>query len=235
MNKNILFIIGAVIVIAIFMVFVRSQVQQDSESISSTDENVMTTETTAPEFTTEDAQEISDGVYTIDPDASVVTWKGTAIGKEHVGDVRVKEGTIMVQDRSVSDGSVVVDMTSISDHDLDSVMQEQLVQHLKSDDFFAVETYPETTLHFTEVVRTSYMGVYTVTADLTIRGITHPISFDLIVKPDGDAMIATTDLVIDRTQWDVTFGSERFADKIGATIVDDEISLHMELRGIMRE
>jgi polyisoprenoid-binding protein YceI len=225
-----------VIVIAIFMIIVRSQVQQEIGSESAVDEDAVTTETAVSELGEEDVQEINDGTYSIDPDTSVVTWKGTAIGKEHVGDVRIKDGTIMVQDRSVSDGSIVVEMTSISDHDLDSVLQEQLVQHLKSDDFFAVETYPEATLRFTDVMPTSYAGVYTVTADLTIRDVTHPISFDLIIRPDGDgAMIATADVVIDRTQWGITFGSERFAEAIGATIIDDEIFVHMQLRGVMEK
>lgn len=236
MNKNIVIIIGSVIVVVIIMLIVRSQMQKENENTSSVDENTLNTETVAPEFSAEDVQEIGDGTYDIDPDASVVTWKGTAIGKEHVGDVRVKDGTIMVQDRSVNDGFLTIDMTSISDHDLDSVLQERLVQHLKSDDFFAVETHPEVTLRFTDVVPTPYSGVYAVTADLAIRGVAHPISFDLIVKSDGEnALIATTDVVIDRTQWGITFGSERFAEAIGATIIDDEISVHMELRGVMEE
>ena len=150
----------------------------------------------------------------------VINWKGTEITKEfHEGTIGISSGSLSFDGDTLVDGAFVVDMNSIVCTDLSEKYAAKLVGHLKSDAFFGVAEHPEAKLKFTSVVPTE--GVYKVTGDFTIRGITHSETF--ILKLEGNK--ATADLEIDRSKYNVKFRSGSFFKNLGDKLINDELEL----------
>ena len=161
----------------------------------------------------------------VNPTKSEITWLGKKVTGEHSGTIQVKSGQLELNGNTITDGEFVVDMTTIKDTDLtDAEWNAKLVGHLKSDDFFAVEKYPEAKLVITQ--KASFTGnKATVTGDLTIKGKTNPVTF--VVTKDGNTYKA--DITIDRSKYDVRYGSKSFFDNLGDKVINDEFDLTVSL------
>ena len=161
----------------------------------------------------------------IDLTKSSVNWLAKKVTGKHNGTVNFKEGTLVFKGDKLKGGSFTVDMTSLTSTDLTGEYQGKLNGHLKSDDFFGVEKFPTATLGFKKIAEKA-AGVYTVTADLTIKGKTLPVTFDLNVKGNT----ATTTFNIDRTKYDIKYGSGSFFDNLGDKAIDNEFELNVTLQ-----
>ncbi len=161
----------------------------------------------------------------IDLTKSSVNWLAKKVTGKHNGTVNFKEGTLVFKGDKLKGGSFTVDMTSLTSTDLTGEYQGKLNGHLKSDDFFGVEKFPTATLGFKKIAEKS-AGVYTVTADLTIKGKTLPVTFDLNVKGNT----STTTFNIDRTKYDIKYGSGSFFDNLGDKAIDNEFELNVTLQ-----
>ena len=115
-------------------------------------------------------------------------------------------------------------MSSIIVTDLQGGSKAKLEGHLKADDFFGVEKHKTAKLVFTNISGKG-KGLYTVTADLTIKGITKPITFDITVKGNT----ASTTLKVDRTKYDIKYGSGSFFSDLGDKTINDEFELKVNL------
>ena len=117
----------------------------------------------------------------IDASKSTINWVGKKVTGEHSGTINFQEGMLIFKGKKVTGGNFTVDMTSINTTDLSGEWKQKLDGHLKADDFFGTEKFKTATLKFTTIADKGN-GLYTVTADLTIKGITNPVTFDLTVK-----------------------------------------------------
>lgn len=160
---------------------------------------------------------------TIDTAASTITWKGKKVTGAHEGTLQLKSGTLSFDGDMLSGGTFEIDMTSIATTDLSGNMAGKLDGHLKSDDFFGVAKFPTSTLVITKV--TAADEGYAVTADLTIKGITHPVSFN-VTTTDSAASAAIT---VDRTLYDVKYNSGKFFDSLGDKMIYDNFDLEVNL------
>ncbi|MGR3810129.1 YceI family protein [Jiulongibacter sp. NS-SX5] len=162
----------------------------------------------------------------VDLNNSVVKWTGKKIGGQHVGTINLKSGEITVENGKISGGEFVIDMTSIKNTDLtDEGYNQKLVGHLKSDDFFGVATYPIATFKVTSA--SAFRGnLATVTGDLTIKGKTEEISFTTIKKANG----YLASIKVDRSKFDVKYGSNSFFDNLGDKAIDDIFELEVQLQ-----
>ncbi len=161
----------------------------------------------------------------IDASKSNITWVGKKVTGSHEGNIKFNEGTLDFKGSKLTGGKFVVNMTSIIVTDLKpGEGKEKLEGHLKADDFFGTEKFPTGTLVFTKVAA-KQNGLYSVTGDLTLKGITKPVTFDLIVKGTK----ANTALVIDRTKYDIKYGSGSFFDNLGDKAIYDNFDLAVEL------
>lgn len=133
---------------------------------------------------------------------STVTWKAYKVGGSHVGTINLKSGSLEFDGDKLVGGEFVVDMTTITNTDMTGEYKGKLEGHLKSDDFFSSASNPTAQLVFTKV-EASGKNSYEVTGDLTIKGITSPITFDVSVYDTK----ATATLKVDRTKYDVKYGS----------------------------
>lgn len=156
---------------------------------------------------------------------STIKWVGKKVTGEHSGTVNLKEGNLIFKGNKLAGGNFTVDMTSMTATDLSGDYKGKLDGHLKSEDFFGTEKNPTSTLVFKKIAAKAN-GVYTVTGDLTIKGITNPITFDLAVKGNT----ASTDLKIDRTKYGIKYNSKSFFDSIGDKAIYDDFELSVNLQ-----
>jgi polyisoprenoid-binding protein YceI len=161
----------------------------------------------------------------IDASKSNITWVGKKVTGSHEGTIKFKEGTLTFKGAKLTGGNFVVNMTSIEVTDLKAGEgKEKLEGHLKADDFFGTANFPLGTLKFTKVAA-KQNGLYTVTADLTLKGITKPITFDMLVNGSN----ATAALVVDRTKYDIKYNSGNFFENLGDKTIYDDFDLAVEL------
>ena len=160
----------------------------------------------------------------IKTDKSKLTWKGYKFTGSHYGTVDIKSGSLTFEHDKLIGGEFVVDMSTLVSTDLEGGMKGKLEGHLKSDDFFGVEAHPTASLVFTKVTA-SGKNAYSVTGDLTIKGKTNPITFTMAVY--GSKANAT--LKIDRSKYDVKYGSTSFADIVKDKVIYDEFDLVADL------
>jgi len=161
----------------------------------------------------------------VNPEKSNIEWVGEKIGGQHEGNILLKSGSIELKDNKIVDGNFVVDMTTITNTDLeDEEYNQRLVGHLKSDDFFGVENFPTASFVVTESSKFSN-GKATVTGDLTIKGKTERITFD-VVRAGKEY---STKIDVDRSKFDVRYGSNSFFDNLGDQAIDDIFTLDIKL------
>lgn len=159
---------------------------------------------------------------------SKILWTASKVTGQHNGSVAIKDGNLEMKDGLLTGGSFTMDLRSITVLDLEGKGKENLEGHLKSDDFFGVEKFPTSQLVITDAKLTG-SGVYNIKANLTIKGITHPIEFVANVKPEGAGVKATADIKVDRTMYDVRYGSGKFFDNLGDKAIFDEFNLAVSL------
>lgn len=155
---------------------------------------------------------------------SKVIWKGYKVTGSHEGTIALQSGILTFEADKLVGGEFVIDMTTITNTDLDGDNKGKLEGHLKSDDFFGVTTFPTATLVFKDVKSTG-KNSYAVTGDLTIKGIKNPVSFDISVYGSK----ATASVKIDRTKFDVRYGSTSFFDNLKDKAIYDEFDLVTDL------
>jgi len=155
---------------------------------------------------------------------STVKWLGKKVAGEHSGNISVKEGSLEVKNDKVTSGKVVIDMNSITCIDItDAGMNSRLVGHLKNDDFFSVATFPTAELVITKVDGNNFSG------NLTIKGITNPTSFTATASKDGTSTVYKGTITIDRSKYNVKYGSKSFFENIGDRMIYDEFTLEFSL------
>ncbi len=163
--------------------------------------------------------------FIADAGKSTLKWHGEKVTGEHDGFIKLKEGRMEIMNDQIAKGRFVIDMTSITNTDLtDPTWNKKLVDHLKSDDFFGVAKHPEAVI---EIVKSSKFvnNEATVDANLTIKNITHPVTFK--VKRNGSAYVA--EIKVDRSKYDVRYGSGSFFEGLGDNLIYDEFTLNVNI------
>jgi polyisoprenoid-binding protein YceI len=161
----------------------------------------------------------------VDVSKSKITWVAKKVTGSHEGNIKFNNGSLVFAGPKLTGGMFEVNMASINVTDLQSGEgKEKLEGHLNSEDFFGTEKFPSGKLVFTKVAA-KQNGLYTITGDLTLKGVTHPIIFDMIVKESK----ANAALVVDRTKYDIKYGSGSFFDNLGDKVIYDNFDLAVEL------
>ena len=162
----------------------------------------------------------------IDAKKSTVNWVGKKVTGSHEGTIDLKDGALVFKGKKLVGGTFNVDMNSIVVTDLKAGQgKEKLEGHLKADDFFGTDKFATASLVFKKIAaKTS--KIYTVTADLTIKGITKPVTFDLATTANS----ASANVKIDRTKYDIKYGSGSFFDSLGDKAINDDFDLVVALK-----
>ena len=161
-------------------------------------------------------------------DSSKIKWVGKKItNQSHSGTLKFKKVNLKIDNNASISGQFEVDMHSLTNTDLSGEWKQKLEGHLKSDDFFSVEKYPEASLIITKV-NSIKNNLYDLTGNLTIKEITRPVDFTLTVLDDR----IESNLTFDRSKYDVQFASGSFFENLGDNLIYDEINLEIILNKI---
>ncbi|WP_103865030.1 YceI family protein [Aquimarina sp. I32.4] len=156
---------------------------------------------------------------------SSIQWTGKKVTGSHTGTLNLSEGSIVFDGDKITGGEFTVDMTSLAVTDLQAGKgKEDLEGHLNSDDFFGVTNHKTAKLVIKKAKK-SEKG-YSILGDLTIKGKTNPVKFILTVKGNT----ASTTLTVDRTDYDIKYGSGSFFDNLGDKTINDEFELAVNLK-----
>lgn len=172
--------------------------------------------------------------YRINPETSEIAWMASKVTGQHNGTIDVEGGNVYLYEGSPVGGNVDINMESITVLDLtDPEMNAQLTGHLKSDDFFSVDSHPEANfefLTFDELQEIDEDGNnYKVTGNLTIKDITHTIAFNANIMDHGNYIHTIADFDLDRTLWDIRFRSGKFFENLGDNLIHDNFTLELDV------
>jgi polyisoprenoid-binding protein YceI len=180
------------------------------------------------------------GEYRIDTASSRVVWsagKPAIAGYVHTGAFSLSEGSLEIGEAGAS-GSFVIDMNSLKVLSLGGGKEGKesaLEAHLKRSDIFDVEQYPTASFRLTDispkVAPSPSQTTYTASGELTMKGVTKPLSFPLtIIASSSNEALVSGSFEIDRTEWGITFGSAKVAEKITDQLIGDTVALELSVR-----
>lgn len=174
---------------------------------------------------------IEAGIYEANVKSSKITWLGRKVTSSHNGTVALASGSLEFDRNGLTGGTFELDMTTIKNIDLtDKKKNAKLVGHLKSDDFFSVKSHPKATFKITSVSRKKKGdNNYKIAGDLTIKGITHPLSFPAKIEGNGNTVNALAKMTFDRAKYNVKFQSGSFFENLGDKAIYDDIEMEVSL------
>ncbi len=169
-------------------------------------------------------------IYSINVEKSTIYWTGEKVTGEHTGTLMIKSGSIEVEDGTPVGANFIIDMNSIVCTDIeDAGTNKKLIGHLKSDDFFGVEKFPEGSFmatSFTPIKGASGRDAnYTIKGKLTLKGKTQDIEFKAFISVDDSTLTSNGSAVFDRSEYDIRYGSGSFFDNLGDKTIYDDVSL----------
>jgi polyisoprenoid-binding protein YceI len=168
-------------------------------------------------------------LFVADVKKSTVTWLGKKVTGSHDGGIALSQGSIETDGKTISKGSFEIDMNSITCKDItDEGYNAKLIGHLKNDDFFATDKFPKATLVI-KSAKAKGNGEFDVVGDLTIKNITQAVNFPANIKITGNGLVATAKVTVDRTKYDIKYGSGSFFDNLGDKAIDNLFTLDVNL------
>ena len=169
----------------------------------------------------------NDKAATISTKESKVEWVGETVTGKHWGTVGIESGTLNLSGEEVTGGTVVLDMSSLTVDDMEGEYADKLKGHLNSADFFNTAEHKNATFKITKVAekKGENGNTHVISGDLTIKGITKKVSFPARVTVEGGVVKAFASFSLDRTEWDIKYGSGSFFDDLGDKTIYDEFQV----------
>lgn len=170
-----------------------------------------------------------DATYNLDTEVTKLEWVGKKVGGQHNGTVNFVSGNLIVANGVLTGGEFTVDMNSIVCLDLTDDSNAKLVGHLKSADFFGVDSFPQAKMMITRV-ESIEGNSYKVTANLTIKNITNEVNFVTRVIQMGDeVLMAEASFNVDRTKYGIKFKSKSFFSEFADNFIHDDMYFNVRL------
>lgn len=174
-------------------------------------------------------------MFTVDTNESIINWLGSKPTSDHYGTMKLQSGSLGIADGTIVSGEFLIDMHSIVVTDIEGEGAQKLANHLMGtvegteDHFFNANTYPNSKFIITNVEKDE-SGALNVYGNLTLKNITLNINFLASLEIKNDQVFFTSQtFTIDRTDWGVKYGSQKFSDKILDSAISDDIELKVSL------
>jgi len=161
---------------------------------------------------------------TADTTKTKLLWLGEKVTGQHTGTINLQSGWVNWQDNKIVSGEFDINMTSLKETDNNA----QLLGHLKSDDFFGVAKFPVAKLVLTGSTPFD-KGSGVVNGNLTIKGVTNPIEFKATMQKKDEGTWFFANITVDRTKYNIRYGSGSFFDNLGDKTIYDEFKLKVNL------
>lgn len=184
----------------------------------------------AKEAETKDAEtiaitKIASEKFTVNTSESTIAWKGFKPTGSHTGTIAIKNGILNIIEGEINSGTFLIDMNSIKDADASA----KLEGHLKSADFFDVEKYPTATFEITSIKDVD--GKTMLSGNLTLKEVKNNVTFPVSITNENNTVTLTSEsFVIDRTKWNVQYGSKSIFDNLGDKFINDDIELQVTVK-----
>lgn len=189
----------------------------------------------AKEAATKAAEEVEEivnsDIYALNKDGSTIEWKGFKLTGSHNGTVSIERGVLDLADGKIIGGSFLIDMTSIAVTDIpaDDECNAKLAGRLTSADFFDVEKYPSAS--FTVTGLEDDDGKMTLSGNLSLKEVKNNVTFPVTVSNENDVITVSSEaFTIDRTKWNVQYGSKSIFDNLGDKFINDDIELKVMVK-----
>ena len=167
--------------------------------------------------------------YKVSAKDSQLKWTGKKVTGQHHGYVKVKDGHLKVEGKQIVGGEFTIDMTSITVEDIEEEKwNKKLNGHLRSDDFFHVNKHKTAKLEIKDA-QFGKGGKHNVFADLTIKGKTRPVQFDVKLDDKGEKVVGKSKITFDRTNYDIKYRSGSFFDSLGDKMIYDDVEIDVKL------
>ena len=177
---------------------------------------------------------LKNGSYHVDTHQSIIEWTGRNPSTTHFGNIEIASGELVVKDGIIT-GKFEIDMNSITNVNLEGdESQPVLIAHLKSDDFFLTKLFPTAKFKIldSEPVKEPFLSVpnHLIKGTLELKGIKALQDFmATITKTSENGLAAEAHFDIDRTKWNIIYGSTRFFEHLGMHLVFDLISIQLRI------
>ena len=177
---------------------------------------------------------MEDRTYRIDTNQSTIEWTGRNPNSTHFGNIKIFAGEIAVKDGAIT-GTFDIDMNAITNINLEGdELQPVLISHLKSDDFFLVKLFPSAKfkIHRARPIEEPFLTCpnYEIKGALELRGIKAEQNFmATVTRTPENGLAAEAHFDIDRTRWNIIYGSTRFFEHLGMHLVFDLISIQVRI------
>ncbi len=169
--------------------------------------------------------------FKIQKSSSTVNWTGKKVLGLHTGSINIADGFVEITDNLIKSGEIQIDMASIVITDIeDQKTHDDFLAHLKNDDFFAVDKFKIAKLVISGSEKTENNKLK-VDGMLKIKDISHPVSFIASVEIFTDFLHCLGEIVIDRTLYNIRYGSGKFIDNLGDKLIYDDFILQFKLVG----
>lgn len=172
-----------------------------------------------------------DGKLVVDNNQSTIVWTGEKVTGQHTGNLGIKNGVIVVENDEIVESIIELDMSTITCTDLeDPEYNAKLVGHLKSSDFFDVEKHKTAKFVLKKFIPSGNNdGMYEAKGELTIKGISKPISFPVKTDMKDGKIYASADLTFDRSLYDIKFRSGSFFENLGDNLIYDDVKVSFNI------
>lgn len=160
-------------------------------------------------------------VLAINNENSKVSFVGSKVTGKHDGGFNKFAGNINLVNGKAEDSSVTVDI------DVASVYTDAdgLTKHLQTGDFFDATKYPKATFASTKIAPdASGAGKYTVTGDLTLRGVKKSITFPATITISDSDVAVNSEFSINRKDFNILYAGK--ADDL----IRDDVVLKLDLK-----
>jgi polyisoprenoid-binding protein YceI len=161
---------------------------------------------------------------TADTAKTKLEWLGEKVTGQHSGTIKLQSGWLNWQDNKIVSGEFEINMASIKD----SENNTRLEGHIKSDDFFGVQKFPVAKLVITGSTPFD-KGSGVVSGNLTIKDISNPIEFKAAMQKKDDGTWFFANITVDRTKYNIRYGSGSFFDNLGDKTIYDDFKLKVNL------
>ena len=169
------------------------------------------------------------GTFKVDAGKSNLKWTATKVTGKHEGTVKLASGSLQSDGKNLTGGNFDIDMNTIACTDIsDKETNGKFIGHLKSEDFFGVEKHKTAQFVIGKVTPKSGNEVE-ISGKMTIKGITKDITFPATVTHAGKGIKAKAKITIDRSEYDVRFGSGKFFADLGDKIIHDDFIIDLDM------
>ena len=183
--------------------------------------------------------QLADGKYILDFNKSSIVWSAKKVtGSGHTGTVRVSSGVIYVKGNAGITGKVKIDMNAMVITDIsDAGTNANFLNHLKAEDFFNTVVFPDAMFEVisVQVAKGNNGTTHNVSGNMTIKGITKALSFPAKITGGGNQVFVEGIVGVDRSQFDVRYGSNAFFDNLGDKAIDNIFNLNIKLVGDLKQ